>query len=171
MELFLSKLTTREVLKELQQLSMLAAGPGWYLQVSGVYWLSRASRDRDARIRTCAFSLLACMLSPGAEPTQRMVATSWPDVPGTLMRIAVDPDTQPYGPRAAAVRFLTCALALPATVYGEAQAELGKQGELSTCLPWLQAVYPCKVCIICTLIGTPCLLSNVHVVAASATTC
>jgi hypothetical protein len=68
------------------------------------------------------------MLTPGADPTQRMVATSWPDIPGALMRVALEPGAQPYGPRAAALRFLTCALALPPSVYGEAQVELGKQG-------------------------------------------
>lgn len=99
-----------------------------HLQVSGVYWLSRASRDRDARVRTCALNLLTRMLTPRAEPTQRMVASSWPDVPGTLMRTALDSVAAPYGPRTAALRFLCCALAMPASIHGESQAELGRQG-------------------------------------------
>lgn len=86
-------------------------------QASGIFWVSRTARDRDASLRSHALTLLAALLGPGAHATQRMVATGWPDAPGRLMRSALDM-AEAYAVRAAALRALCVALALPSSLHG-----------------------------------------------------
>ncbi len=84
-------------------------------------------RDRDSRLRAAALSLLSLLLRPAAGPTQRLLAAGWPDAAPRLIRLALAPAHAPspnllnpnlnaetYGVRAAALRVLCAALALPA---------------------------------------------------------
>eukprot|EP00798_Chlamydomonas_sp_ICE-L_P021728 gene21728-28749_t len=56
---------------------------------SGIFWLSRLTRDADARIRTQALVLLSKLISPGASPTQRLLTTAWHDVTSHIVDVAL----------------------------------------------------------------------------------
>jgi hypothetical protein len=71
----------------------------------------RLSRDKEAGIRRAAICLLANLLAPGAEPTQRMLAAGWPDCGARLLRVAADA-FECHGVRAAALAFAAAAAAV-----------------------------------------------------------
>lgn len=78
-------------------------------------------------MRATSLTLFALLLSPSAHATQRMVASGWPDAPGRIVRTALD-TSEPYGVRAAALRVLSCMLALPSSLYGPSHGALTAAG-------------------------------------------
>ncbi|KAG1655128.1 hypothetical protein FOA52_012546 [Chlamydomonas sp. UWO 241] len=83
-----------------------------FATASGTFWLSRCARATDAGLRARALSLLARLASPGAGPTHRLLAHAWPDAALAAAHAASD-GSHGSAPRAAALRFLAAALALP----------------------------------------------------------
>jgi hypothetical protein len=72
-------------------------------------------------------SLLAALLSPGAQPTQRMLLTSWPDAGARMLRVALDgwecgavrAAACRCAPAASSIRSVAAAAQLPSLVFCE----------------------------------------------------
>lgn len=85
------------------------------------YCPCRLSRDKEAAIRCAAVQLLERCLAPGATSTTTMLLQGWPDALSRLVRVAADP-SEAWGVRAAALRFLVAAAAVPQEVCQQAAA-------------------------------------------------
>lgn len=78
---------------------------------------SNAHRPARPQVRGCALQLLACLLTPQAAATQRLLAKGWPDSGAKLLSLATDAE-EPYAVRLAALHFLSAVMALPAKPRG-----------------------------------------------------
>lgn len=98
--------------------------------VGGTHWLSRLSKDQDARVRELAFSLLGALACPPG--THAMLAAGWPECGGVACRAAADA-AECAGVQAAALRAVAAAMADTAAEAGTAEVAVG--GEAACCIP------------------------------------
>ncbi|KAK9824474.1 hypothetical protein WJX72_010621 [[Myrmecia] bisecta] len=110
---FREKALLREALHCLHQVTAAVPASCWapaWQSVGGTFWLTRLARDRETGVRAAAMTLLACLASPAAPVTRRMLLQGWPECGSTALKVALQ-TSECYAVRAAALRFVCAAMA------------------------------------------------------------